>query len=185
MYGMCVNTVGDFQSCRVRSGETRGEVKRSARDLRFDTRWQILPILRKIRVFAVHETRVNHVDDPTIFVLQVPFVIQGPAESEETPPMTKPSQHPLADAKELEKSFTNLFPARVATVAGFYARQPVDPYPAEVAGGHAVMLDRPDVVIHGIDQIGASDVGEVGRPHYHSDSLRFGLGGRPYVAALS
>lgn len=30
------------------------------------------------------------------------------------------------------------------------------------SSGHAVMIDRPDVVIHGIDQISASDVGEVG-----------------------
>ena len=100
--------------------------------------------------------------------------------------MTKPSQHLIAAApKELEKSFTNPFPERVATGAGFYAGQHVDQYPAEVGVGHAVMIDRPDVVIHGIDQIGASDVGEVGRPHYNRDSLRFALGGRPYVAALS
>jgi len=30
------------------------------------------------------------------------------------------------------------------------------------SSGHAVMIDRPDVVIHGIEQISASDVGEVG-----------------------
>jgi len=30
------------------------------------------------------------------------------------------------------------------------------------SSGHAVMIDRPDVVIHGIGQISASDVGEVG-----------------------
>lgn len=42
-----------------------------------------------------------------------------------------------------------------ASVAGFYASQRVDQYPAEVAGGHAVMIDRPDVVIHGTDQISA------------------------------
>ena len=50
----------------------------------------------------------------------------------------------------------------MATGAGFYAGQHVDQYPAEVGGGHAVMIDRPDVVIHGIDEIGVSDVAEVG-----------------------
>jgi hypothetical protein len=49
-----------------------------------------------------------------------------------------------------------------ASVAGFYAGQHMDQDPAEVAGGHAVMIDRPDVVIHGIDEIGVSDVAEVG-----------------------
>lgn len=52
--------------------KTRDELKCSARNLRLDTKYRIgrphaLPILRTIRVFAVHGTRVNPVECQVIF----------------------------------------------------------------------------------------------------------------------